>query len=192
MFTSRIEHAVIFQNTPPPPQVATSCYFTMSAMGFRLAEAPSNCTTNCRPCIGDNLCKILQTSHHKLSPPAQIIVGDNLYCSCRSQFLISLATICAGKMKPNCTNCRHLHKLSSVAVFKLQKIMTITEMMMMMMMMMMIIMMIIMMILIISVGGLEVGLGVGTNSSSPRPRPLPKKPVIYTHTHTHTHTHTFS
>ena len=80
--------------------------------------------------VGDNLCKILQN----LTP--QIVVVDNLCCSCRSQFLISQTTICAGNMKPNCTNCR-LHKLTSVSrclqTFKLQKIMTITKMMMMMM-----------------------------------------------------------
>ena len=29
--------------------------------------------------------------------------------------LISQATICAGKIKPNCTNCRRLHRLTSVS-----------------------------------------------------------------------------
>ena len=120
--------------------------------------------------FGDNLCKILQnhTNYcllvHKLSSAT--------ICAALAVpiFRISLATVCAGKIKPNCTNCCRLHKLSSVAVFKLQKIMTITKMMMMMMM-------------IISVGGLEAGLGVDTNSSSPRSRhwPLPKKPVNWIH-----------
>ena len=59
--------------------------------------------------------KFCKTSHHKLSSPAQIVVDDNLCCSCRSQILISQATICAGKMKPNCTSCRCLHKLTSVS-----------------------------------------------------------------------------
>ena len=115
-------------------------------------EISSCCTTNCRPFF---FAKPHTTNCRLLHKPAQIVVDDNLCCSCRSQFLISQMTICAGKMKPNCTNWR-----LSVAVFKLQKIMTITKMIMMMMMM-------------ISVGGLEAGLV-----------------HIHMHAHTHTHTHT--
>ena len=129
------------------------------------------CTTNCRPC--DNLCKILQNLTPQIVSSCTNCRRGQFVLLSPFQFLMSLATICAGKMKPNCTSCRRLHKLSSVAVFKLQTIMTFTKMMMMtmmlllllmMMMMMMMIMIMLMMMIIISVGGFEAGLGVDTNS----------------------------